>query len=522
MGIGQMSLEPKEYDVVIVGAGMGGLSSGAFLAKEGKSVLILEKHNKPGGYVTSFTRGEYTFDSAIFHLTDMGEGQTIPQFIRYWGEEIRATRVHYRFRCFIGNQEYIVNSQSAQQDLIRYFPEEANAIKKFFSLSARMMDETLSQGAPKPPYEMSWLEKIVFGVTAVFKRPLFLRYATRSSVEFLERHFKSKRLASLLWSYYPLHSLIFFAHVFGWETAVRGETYYPQGGMQAIPNAAVEAIKRNGGEVVLNCEVERILVEEGRAVGVRCTDGREFYADVVISNAPIHHTLSKLLEGVSGLDGLRAEVEKREVCCSGVFVFLGVDQSYDFDGVNFFAILEEDTIDIPEERLTPQNCSVLLIVPPQPRGQADYSVILAAMLPYEYEHCWRTGCTRKRGEAYRQLKAQVKNILLDRICERLGEEFRGAIRYSLASTPLTFERYTYNEKGAFMGWKVDRAHYGKFIPQTTPIEKLYLVGHWVFPGFGVPGVMASGYYVAKTVLAKEGINLEKRMKDHFERHKNVQ
>ncbi len=512
-------MQPKTYDVLIVGAGMGGLSSGAFLAREGKSVLVLEKHDKPGGYVTSFTRGGYTFDCAIFHLTDMGEEQTISQFIRYWGETVQAIPVHYQFCCFIGDQRYVLNSQSVQQDLIRQFPEEADAIRKFFSLSARMMDETLSQGAPNPPYEMNWLEKIKFGVTAAVKRPLFLRYATRNSVEFLECLFKNKRLASLLWGYYPLHSLILFAHVFGWETAVRGQTYYPRGGMQAIPNAAVAAIKRHGGEVLLNSEVEQILAKDGRAIGARCIDGREFYADVVISNAPIHHTLSRLLAGVPGLDGLRSEVEKRRVGPSGVFVFLGVDQRYDFGGSNFFTFLEKDTIDIPEERLTPQTCPILVIVPPRPEAQVDYSVILAAILPYEYENCWQTGDSRKRGEPYYQLKGAVKDILLGRVCDKLGEDFREAIRYSLASTPLTFERYTYNKRGAFMGWKIDRAHYGRFIPQTTPVDNLYLVGHWVFPGFGVPGVMASGYYVAKTILAKEGIDLEERLKSFlsFER-----
>lgn len=507
-------MQPKGYDVLIVGAGMGGLSAGAFLAKEGKSVLVLEKHDKPGGYVTSFTRarGRYTFDSALFHLTDMGEGQTISQFIRYWGGEVQAIQVHYRFRCFIGDQEYVFDSQSVEQDLIRYFPQEAAAIQKFFSLSARMMDETLSQGAPKPPYEMSWLEKARFGATAVFKRPLFLRYATRDSVEFLEHLFKDRRLASLLWSYYPIHTLIFFAHVFGWQTAVRGQTYYPYGGIQAIPNAATAAIRRYGGEVLLNCEVEQILVRNGRAVGARCTDGREFYADIVISNAPIHHTLFKLLEGVPGLGDLKAEIEKRQLFTSGVFVFLGADQRYDFGGVNFFTFLEEDTIDIPEEQLTPETCPVGLIVPPKPEGQFDYSVILGAVLPYEYENCWRTGAGRKREKPYYQLKRQVGDILLNRVCDRLGEGFREAIRYSWVSTPLTFERYTYNEKGAWMGWRIDRAHYGRFIPQTTPIENLYLVGHWVFPGFGVPGVMASGYYVAKSILAKEGIDLEERLR----------
>jgi phytoene dehydrogenase-like protein len=62
-----------------------------------------------------------------------------------------------------------------------------------------------------------------------------------------------------------------------------------------------------------------------------------------------------------------------------------------------------------------------------------------------------------------------------------------------------------------MGWKVDKAHYGKFVPQTTPIESLYLVGHWVFPGFGVPGVMASGYYLAKKILEKEGVDLTSKL-----------
>lgn len=150
-------------------------------------------------------------------------------------------------------------------------------------------------------------------------------------------------------------------------------------------------------------------------------------------------------------------------------------------------------------------------MPPKPRRQKDYSVIVPAFLPYEYENCWQTGNTKVRGEQYRNLKEDVKNKIIDRVYAKLGEEFREAIRHSLAATPLTFERYTYNEKGSFMGWKEDKAHYGKFIPQTTPIDNLYLVGHWVFPGFGVPGVMASGYYLAKKILEKEGIDLTSKL-----------
>ena len=106
-----------KYDVIIVGAGMGGLSAGTFLAREGKRALILEKHDKPGGYVTSFTRRGYTFDSSIFHLTDMGENQTISQFIRFWGGKIRSRKVRYKFRYFIGDREYLIDGKNVEKDL---------------------------------------------------------------------------------------------------------------------------------------------------------------------------------------------------------------------------------------------------------------------------------------------------------------------------------------------------------------------------------------------------------------------
>lgn len=503
-----------KYDIIIIGAGMGGLSTGAFLAKEGKTVLILEKHNKPGGYVTSFTKKGYTFDSAIFHLTDMGEDQTISQFIRFWGGEVSSRKILYKFRYFIGDKEYLIDGRNVEKDLMGYFPEESSAIGKLFSISDRMIDEMMGQGPPKPPYEMNFFEKISFGITSLFKKRVFLKYYSKQSVEVLKSLFRDKTLASIIWAYYPIHSLVFVGHAFGWEMAKRDEIYYPEGGMQAIPNATVKTLEKNGGKILLKSEVERILVKDRRAIGVRCIDGSEHYSDIVISNAPIHHTLFKLLEREPGLKRLRAEVEKREVFVSGMIVFLGVDEKYDFGEVNFHIFLKKNTIDIEEEQLTPQNCPILLIVPPKPKGQKNYSVLVPAILPYEYENYWRTGNAKIRGEQYRQLKEDVKNKIIDRVCAKLGEEFRKAIKYSLAATPLTFERYTYNEKGSFMGWKVDKAHYGKFIPQTTLIENLYLVGHWVFPGFGVPGVMASGYYLAKKILEKDKIDLESRMKSY--------
>lgn len=241
----------NKYNVIIIGAGMGGLSAGAFLAREGERVLILEKHNKPGGYLTSFTSRGYTFDSAIFHLTEMRPGQTIPQFIKFWGGEIGSTKIRYKFQYFIGDKEYLIDGRNADENLINYFPDESSAIRKFFWISRRMVDETMGQGAPKPPYEMNFFEKIGFGISSLFKRRMFLKYGSKHSVEVLKSLFRDKALASIIWAYYPIHSLVFFAHAYGWEMVRRDENFYPKGGMQAIPDATVKALEKNGGELLV-------------------------------------------------------------------------------------------------------------------------------------------------------------------------------------------------------------------------------------------------------------------------------
>jgi phytoene dehydrogenase-like protein len=91
----------------------------------------------------------------------------------------------------------------------------------------------------------------------------------------------------------------------------------------------------------------------------------------------------------------------------------------------------------------------------------------------------------------------------------LGDDFKKAMVFHELSTPMTYERYTYSQKGSFMGWSVEEKEYGKYLKQRTDLKNLYLVGQWVFPGFGVAGVMASGYYLAKEILKDEGIDLKK-------------
>ena len=498
----------NKFDVIIIGAGIGGLSVANFLAKYEKKVLVLEKHNIAGGYLTSFSRKNYQFDSGVFHLTDMGEQETIPMFNRFWGNKIESKKVNYKFKIFIGNNSYIIDGKTAQNDLVKYFPSDEKAIKYFFDLSTQMMTQTLSMGAPKAPFDMSFWEKLSFGIKTMIKNPKFLRFGRKNGQMFFKKLFKDKNLATIIYSYYPISSLILFGFSFGWSNLLRDENYYPTGGMQAIPDAMVTSLKENQGEIKLKAEVKRILIEKEKAIGVECLDGSKYYANTIISNSPIHYTLNKLLDGYSQFDSQRKQIAKREIFCSVMLDFLGMDEKYDYQGTNFFIIMDEKGLELKEEDLTPKNCPILMIVLPKSEKQKGDSILIGVFLPYEYNNYWSTNNSKIRGEEYKKTKEEVFKVILERITQKLGKDFQQAIKFSLASTPLTLERYTYNEKGSIMGWKMDKKNYGKFLRHETVIDNLYFVGQWTFPGGGVPGAMAGGYYLAKNILAEDNIDLE--------------
>jgi phytoene dehydrogenase-like protein len=174
-----------------------------------------------------------------------------------------------------------------------------------------------------------------------------------------------------------------------------------------------------------------------------------------------------------------------------------------------------DCYKIAPDEYTADNVPIVLQVYPKRVGDDYRSVVALFPLGYSYRDNWQTEPGKVRGDAYRQLKDEVSATLLRRIEDSIGPAFRQAIAAYDLSTPITFERYTYSQGGSFMGWAIDAQHYGSFMKQRTLIDDLYLVGQWVFPGFGVAGVMASGYYLARELLRSEGIDLKKEFAKAF-------
>jgi phytoene dehydrogenase-like protein len=130
-----------------------------------------------------------------------------------------------------------------------------------------------------------------------------------------------------------------------------------------------------------------------------------------------------------------------------------------------------------------------------------------ASLGYDYGKRWASGPGGTHTPEYRLFKEKAAETFLARFDKRLPKGFRDAVRFSVPATPLTFERFTNNAEGSFMGFHIRQGEYGKFFPLTTPVDGLYFAGQWVYPGFGVAATAASGYYCAKAILEKKGMDV---------------
>ncbi|GFP75389.1 4,4'-diapolycopene oxygenase [Clostridium fungisolvens] len=486
---------------------MGGLSAGNFLAKYNKKVLIIEKHNIPGGLITSFKRKGVQFDLGIESLYELNEGQAIPQFLEFWGTSIETQKNSGDISCFIDGKRYNFHHDSLKEDFLNAFPNDKEDINRIFEVNEKISKEMFSgTEAPKPPYEMNLFELIKFGIHNYTKKPTFMKYGLKNGNDVLKELTKNPIINSLIYSQ-GLFPMVYMAYVYRWSVIGKGS--YPKDGMQAIPNASVNSFKANGGILKLNTEVTEILIEKDVAIGVKTKNGECYYARDIISNASPHFTYELLPSNFIKKDKLKYEIRNKEIFPSACALFLSINKNYDFENTSKFSFLTSSNYKDDYKSFTPENCPIEMIVYPQKTDDTNRAVVALFPIPYEYQGCWKTSSKRERVEEYYKLKAEVTETILHRLSLVMGNNFKDSIELAELSTPITFERFTYSKNGSFMGWAIDSKNYGKFMRQKTKVPHLFLVGQWVFPGFGVAGVTASGYYLAKDLLKSDGIDLEK-------------
>jgi phytoene dehydrogenase-like protein len=518
----EMSRQEREpalesgYDVIIIGAGIGGLTCGAALAKAGKRVLICEQHTKPGGYVTSFKRKGFTFDGG---LQSFGSNGLVFPILKELGlyDKVRFAPAHLQIitphvKLDLGSLPQV------KERLKRAFPQAKGQLDSYFRELQRLatpIEEMFTGGKPALPL-LSGSEKAAAMFSFPFTNISLLRnviqYQRMTSLDFIDEYITDARLKLILVtvSYYPVTSVMVMAGL--WYTFMK-DYWYPIGGMQNFANLFADLIERNGGTISLGTRVDQIMVESGVAAGVKLADGRQVQSQFVVSNIDWKQTFAKLIERNYLEEEFVAHIEKAKVSETTFCVYLGtnLDRS-SFEGLahhvyylpSYSKHFSERDVSDPDFF---RDCVIWLALPSisdhslAPRGKSVVTLMTNA--PYDYLGKWKTEDGR-RTEAYRKLKEKIADQLIA-IAERVIPGLSRHIVVRQIATPLTYERYTLNSEGASAGWSWDPryAYTSRYKSSAgslrTPITNLLTCGHWCYHPGGVPSAMLTGWMVADMI-----------------------
>lgn len=497
--------------VTIIGAGLGGLVSGAMLAQAGMKVRVLEQHIIPGGYATSFRRKSkqmsrpVEFEVSLHLMGDLGDGGALREVMHEIGvlDRLEFMRAHSLYRAVFPDQEVQVRNYEAYlQVLEERFPEEREGIRELFATFICLRQEMLLL-----------MKKTNQGLTADLLEdgPTLMAYNHASLSSVLDEFLHSPTLKSVIaqqWQYYglPPSQLSAVYYAYAWTEYILYGGFYPKGRSQTLSNTLVEIIKEHGGELHTRQQVVKIDLQDGAVCGVETRKGY-YKTDWVISNIDPWQTFDKLI----GYEHLprryikKLEAIKPSLSCVQAYLLLNIDFPSQYGEtdheifVNETYDLEQGFAHILEEQYDRMPLSITVYENLNPSYQATAGkTTMSLFILSRYEH-W----AHLSEDDYRAKKQRVTDILLTRL-NRLYPGITEYIEYVELSTPRTNHSYTSNKLGAIYGAQqsVDQCLHRR-LPQKTPIEGLYLAGAWTQPGGGYSGVIWSGYNLAKQLLLSQ-------------------
>jgi phytoene desaturase len=493
----------KKYDAIVIGSGMGGLTTAAILAKKGLKTLLFEKEKQVGGYVVSFKRDGFTFDATGAFVGGCQEGGEFYQVLKEIGahEEIEFIPIHHIQNIYPGFEVHLHQGgfQSYMEALWSLFPEEEKGLNAYLSLVKKIGGEVKSYP------EKTWIKKIFFP----FYFQNLVRFHKTTHKAILDRLFRGGEIKMALHTLPATEppsrlSFLFVATLI--SKALLEGVFYPKGGMGKISEAIAKSFRQAGGELALQMEVEQILVKDGRVEGVTTKEGKRFESPLVISDINPNHMVKML--PLEFQNSLLKKIKRFEYSLSCFILYIATDLDLKSMSLPYFTYLrflsdleEEDQIlqrgEIPNHPTMIVSIPTLLDPSLAPLGQ--HLIKALVYVPYHYQEAWGKGDPGK----YRCMKEEFSQKILQQLESKLISDLRDHLLFYEATTPLTLERYTGNEMGAMYGLASTPQQMGHLRPpHRTPVAGLFQVGHYTQPSHGIVGASLSGLFTARTILQK--------------------
>ena len=499
---------PEKCDVAVIGAGVGGLTAAALLARSGLRVVVLEAESQVGGYLAGFDRRGFRFSSSIEWLNQCGPNGFVRNIFGHLGATPPDCPPLQRIPRFNSEHfDYILTSDPQQlcAQLVRDFPAAEKGIRALFRDGERLgrrlqqLDSRTVGGAT-----LGGIDRALRGLQMLVWSLPILRYLNTPVEKGLQHYFGNSGGADLFAGH---ESLMAVMVSIGWAFSGNFQGC-PQGGSQAIASWLCERIEAAGSKVLLNRRVDKVLLDDrGAAAGVRLVDGRELAARYVIAACDSLHLYQRMLPPGTIPQRLQQALQQADLYPSSFSIFLGLDcppAAFGF-GEEALHLMRSDSTRAEHNSGDPQRCSLVVLAPSQrdpslaPPGKGTLTIHCSA--DFGYENFWRTEPGLVRGPAYRALKQEFAATMIERVEAAFAPGLRQHIEVMELATPITYWRYTGNARGSFSGVKPTGRNIRSGVAHhQTPVKRLLLGGHCGEYGGGVPMAVKAAANASLIVL----------------------
>lgn len=467
--------------ILIIGAGMGGLAAGVYAQMNGYDTQIIEAHTQPGGQCASWTRQGYTFDACVHHFMGSRPGSRINRLWQELGAMPRDMVKHEELVAVADEQGQIfydyVDLDRLRDHMLDLAPEDAVEIENYINGIRSFVGRDLLGSAV-----LGGLPGMLGVLPPVLRNMRYMgmsleQYATRFQNPLLRR-----ALPLVEYSTPVIPAGVHFAKH---AAATWGDILWPVGASRGLAASIAEKYKNVGGTLCLGQQVEKILVKDGRAVGVRLADGSETFADTVISNADGRKTIYELLDGRFTCDEIDrwSQFGEDDKTNWGTMVYLGVNRDLSREPSSLVLLLEEP---VPLTGVTAQSLEMQIYgcdpsMAPQGKG-----VIKAEMVTgYAY---WNDCTPQEYEQKKREAAEQVIGIL-----EKRFPGISGQVEAVDVVTLKTWERFMGGTRG-FANGPNKPFGMGTLLRPAKPtlpgLDRFYMAGVWVS---GTGALFANAY-----------------------------